>query len=288
MSLTVENLSKKYNSLLRKSKNTVENLSFTIDDGQVYALIGQNGVGKTTTIKCILKYIKMDAGKILVDSEDIETLMCMNKVGYLPENLIFPNIISLEEFLFDLCILRGMDKVIAKQKIEELTTRFKLHDVLGKNINKFSKGMKKKVGYIQAIINDPKILILDEPTDGLDPISRKDVLNSIREIANNGNIVLITSHLLSDLNLICDRVGLMNEGKLISEINPAQLLKDKTAKIILELYKESTKEYVTYELKSSTIINTHDIDKCIIQKVIYENLDLEDWYYKELLSRGTI
>lgn len=285
MSLTVENIFKKYGSMVRKSKYIIEDLSLNIEEGQVYALVGQNGAGKTTTIKCILKYIRMDKGIVKVNNKDIEKLMEINKVGYLPENLIYPSSITLKEFLFDICVLRGMNRDVAMSKIEELTLYFGLKDVINKNINKFSKGMKRKIGYIQAIINEPKVLILDEPTDGLDPISRKQVLKSIREIADKGNIVMITSHILADLGLISDKIGLIEGGRLVSEIEPMKYLKNKKYKIALELYRGTEKEELSYEIKPSTIIKVNNIDKCVIQDIFLEAFDLEEWYYNELSIR---
>lgn len=286
MSLIIEGLYKKYSTPFKNTKYIVNDLSFQVEDGQIYSLIGQNGVGKTTTIKCILKLIKSNAGKVIVDNKNIENLLENSMVGYSPENLMFPTLVSLEEFLSDLSVLKGMKKNDAKQKINELTMKFGLHDVLNKSINKFSKGMKRKVGFIQAVINEPKVLILDEPTDGLDPISRKDVLRYIREFADKGNIVLITSHILSDLSLISDKVGLMNEGKLISEINLLDFKMDNTPKITFEIKKDSLIQDEVYNLTPMTEINVKGIESCIIKNISTGSLDLEEWYFKELLNKG--
>lgn len=288
MSLVVEGLYKKYSSPLKSNKYIVNDLSFHIEDGQIYSLIGQNGVGKTTTIKCILKLIKINKGKVFVDNKNIENVLESNKVGYLPENLMFPTFVSLEEFLYDLCIIKGIKKNDVKQKIDTLTIKFGLHDVLSKNISKFSKGMKRKVGFIQAVINQPKVLILDEPTDGLDPISRKEVLSCIRELADKGNIVLITSHILSDLSLISDKVGLMDGGRLISEINLNEFMMENTSKITFEIKKGALIQDEEYNLTPMTQINVEGIDSCMIKDISTCSLDLEDWYFKELLTKGAM
>lgn len=285
MSLLIEDLCKKYELSIKKSKYIVNGLNFTVNEGEIYSLIGQNGAGKTTTIKCILKLIKKDKGRVLVDDMDIDYLMKDSRVGYLPENLTYPSIVSLEEFLFDLCVLKGMGKQIAQQRIEELTLQFGLADSRKKSISKFSKGMKRKAGFIQAIINQPKILILDEPTDGLDPVSRKLVLNSIREFADRGNMVLITSHILSDLNLISDKVGLIDGGRIISEINIKEFKKDNISKIIFETTRNSDTKDEIYTLAPMIEINVEGLEKCRIKDIALGNPDLEDWYFNELLNK---
>ncbi|KYH34425.1 putative ABC transporter ATP-binding protein YxlF [Clostridium tepidiprofundi DSM 19306] len=288
MSLIVKNLYKEYHTLSNGTEYVINNLSFTIEDGQVYSLIGQNGVGKTTTIKCILKLIRANEGKIKFGNESIEILMENSQIGYLPENLMFPGLVSLYEFLYDMCTIKGMKEECIKERINELTMQFDINNMLNKSINKFSKGMKRKVGFIQAIINEPKILILDEPTDGLDPISRRKVLKNIREFADRGNIVLITSHILSDLRLISDKVGLMHRGKLLSEINTIQFKENNKSKITFEVIKGGSKEKRTYDLVPMTEINVNDIEKCIIKDFYIENLDLEEWYLEKLMEEGGV
>lgn len=286
MSLVVEGLYKKYNSPCKRTSYIVNDLSFNIEDGQIYSIIGQNGVGKTTTIKCILKLINYKKGKINYNNNSIETLLEKSMVGYMPENLLFPTIVSLEEFLHDLCVLKGVSKKDIREKIDMLTSRFGLNGMLSRNISKFSKGMKRKAGFIQAVINQPKLLVLDEPTDGLDPISRKEVLKYIREYANAGNMVLITSHILSDLNLISDKVGLMHDGKLISEINLNEYNMDNSSKITFETKRGTIIQDEVYDLAPTIQMNIENIDRCTIKDFTIGRFDLEEWYLNELKSKG--
>lgn len=220
MSLKISNLKKIYIDPFKRNRTeSVKNVSFDISKGEIYALIGQNGAGKTTTIKCILKFIKPTKGEITFDDQDLNVIMEKNKVGYLPELLQIPSIITARQYLMDLGILRGLEGKYVNWRINELAMLLDIDKALDMNINKLSKGMKRKIAFIQAVINDPALLVLDEPTDGLDPISRRKILKYIRTMANNGTTILITSHLLADLEKICDRVGLMNEGQLLSEIS---------------------------------------------------------------------
>ncbi len=220
MSLRVISLQKIYiDPFKRNGTESVRNVSFDISKGEIYALIGQNGAGKTTAIKCILKFIKLTNGQITFNDKDLNIVMEKNKVGYLPELLQIPSIITARQYLKDLGILRGLESKYVDCKINELAILLDIHKALDMNINKLSKGMKRKIAFIQAVINDPELLVLDEPTDGLDPISRRKILKYIREMADNGTTILITSHLLADLEKISDRVGLMDEGQLLSEIS---------------------------------------------------------------------
>lgn len=235
MSLRVSNLQKIYEDPFKRHRNeSVKNVSFEISNGEIYALIGQNGAGKTTTIKCILKFIKPSKGIVQFNGKDLNSIMEKNEVGYLPEMLQIPSIITARQYLKDLGILRGLVNKDVEQKIKELSMLLDIDKALDVNINKLSKGMKRKIAFIQAVINSPQLLILDEPTDGLDPISRRKILQYIRTMADNGSTILITSHLLADLEKISDRVGLMDEGQLLSEVPVGSINNRDSIKIDLE------------------------------------------------------
>lgn len=288
MILKIDELHKRYNSFIKKNKLILNGVSFSIISGQIYSLIGQNGVGKTTTIKCILNLVNITKGSVTVDNKNIIEIMKLSQVGYLPENLQFTNAISLYSYLLDLCIIKGMDKKVANKEIHRLVELFDLGEYLDNKINKLSKGMKKKIGLIQAVINKPNILILDEPTDGLDPISRRKVLRYIRKLADDGAIILITSHILSDLCMISDRIGLIDSGMIISEVDTKDLVS--TSSITLNLYKDNNdeKKIVTYDMICDSKININNYDFLFIENNSLQKNTLEEWYYNALLERGTI
>ncbi len=289
MSLEVTNFNKVYSRFRLFNKyEAVKNLSFAIEKGQIYALIGQNGVGKTTTIKAMLKFVKITSGSINFNGEDIGKLMNMNKVGYMPEFLTFPALSTLNSYLKDLTMLKGMDVKKSKDKITQLINHFDLDKAVNKPVAKFSKGMKRKVAFIQAVMNEPEFLVLDEPTDGLDPITRRKMLNYVKDMARQGTTILITSHILSDLEEIADKVGLMNSGELIAEINPKDYMKKNQIIDIVVNCKNKTDEVEkSYPLQSGNIISFQQIDELTIKQADVKSIGLEDWYFEMLKERNS-
>jgi len=219
MSLLVNHVGKTYKQGFINTKTTeaLKNVSFSVNEGTVLAIIGQNGAGKTTLIKCILSLLRPDKGDILFNDLKIEDVIREGNLGYMPENLQFPDMITFIEYLSDIMILRGKCIHEYQEKLDNLIRRFFLSEHINKHISEYSKGTIKKIAFIQAILHQPKLLILDEPTDGLDPISRRVLLNEVTEVKKAGGIVLITTHILSDLNLIADKVIVLQNGNIIKE-----------------------------------------------------------------------
>jgi ABC-type multidrug transport system ATPase subunit len=219
MSLIVDNISKTYRSGLffHDKVEALKNVSFTQKTGTVLALIGQNGAGKTTLIKCILDFIRPDTGSVAMSGCRIKDIIKKGQVGYMPELLQFPNMITLDEYLTDLMILRGKRKEEYCELYDALIEKFYMGEHIDKSISQYSKGTKKKAAFLQAILHKPKLLILDEPTDGLDPVSRRALLNEVNSIKKSGCTVIITTHLLSDLSMVSDKIIVLQCGRLISE-----------------------------------------------------------------------
>lgn len=223
MSLVINALNKTY------GKNKVlKDVSFDIKKGEIVALIGQNGAGKSTIIHSILGFCNY-SGDIIWCSDDMGTLMQRKKLGYSPEELIFNDGDTVEHYLKWICHLKrihyGCDAV--KSMIEAL----ELQHSLTIQVSALSKGMKRKLIYLQAVIGDPELLILDEPTDGLDPIARNVVLQHIKKMAHTGTAVLLTSHLLYDIQILCDKIIIIRNGKVLKIL-------EKEAFSDIDLYKE--------------------------------------------------
>lgn len=281
MSLKVCNLKKTI-----KGKKILDNVSFEIGQGKIYALIGQNGSGKTTTIKCILNFFKANSGSISFNGENITNLINEGFIiGYSPEILLFPKSITLHTYLYDIGILKGVNSRYLKDRILELTELFDLSEYSHKNILNFSKGMKRKIAFIQSLLYEPKLLILDEPTDGLDPVSRRKVLDYIKILSSNGTSILITSHILSDLEKVCDNVGVLYEGTIIDEINVHNhtIYKD-ISDIMLTLESNNQREQIN--LKKHGFVLLDGKHKKNIEKIQVKSFDLEDWYFNLLNTKG--
>ncbi|QQR90693.1 MAG: ABC transporter ATP-binding protein [Myxococcales bacterium] len=216
--LDVKNLYKTFHiGFFRKRVEAVRGMSFEVKQGEVLGLLGPNGAGKTTTIKSTLQLIAPSSGEIRLFGQDASNVALRKRIGYLPENPYVYQYLRPMEFL-DLCgRLSGMSGKKRTQRAEELIEKVGLTHAMDRFIGKFSKGMLQRIGIAQALLHDPEFLILDEPMSGLDPIGRADVRGIIQEQHQAGKTILFTSHILSDVEALCERVVIMNQGKLAIE-----------------------------------------------------------------------
>jgi ABC-2 type transport system ATP-binding protein len=210
MRLTVDRLSKQY-----KNKIAVDRVSFNLTEG-VTGLLGANGAGKTTLMRMITGILAPTSGEITADGIPVQTEEYRAILGYLPQDFGYYPEFTAREFVQYIAALKGLDKNTAKRKTDQLLELVGLSDVAGKKIKTFSGGMKQRVGIAQAIINDPKILILDEPTAGLDPKERVRFRNLIADIGKD-TIVLFSTHIVSDIEHIASNVMMMRDGQIIYE-----------------------------------------------------------------------
>ena len=210
MRLSVDRLSKQY-----KNKIAVDRVSFTLSEG-VTGLLGDNGAGKTTLMRMMTGILAPTSGEITADGIAVQTEEYRSLLGYLPQDFGYYPEFTAKEFIQYIAALKGLEKRHAKRKTDELLEVVGLSDVANKKIKTFSGGMKQRVGIAQAIVNDPKILILDEPTAGLDPKERVRFRNLIAEIGKN-TIVLFSTHIVSDIDSIAKSLLMMRDGQIIYE-----------------------------------------------------------------------
>ena len=210
MRLSVDRLSKQY-----KNKIAVDRVSFTLSEG-VTGLLGANGAGKTTLMRMMTGILVPTSGEITADGIAVQTEEYRSLLGYLPQDFGYYPEFTAKEFIQYIAALKGLEKRHAKRKTDELLEVVGLSDVANKKIKTFSGGMKQRVGIAQAIVNDPKILILDEPTAGLHPKERVRFRNLIAEIGKN-TIVLFSTHIVSDIDSIAKSLLMMRDGQIIYE-----------------------------------------------------------------------
>lgn len=214
----VEHLTKIFKSgFTRKPLLAVRDLTFTVRRGEVYGLIGPNGCGKSTTMKVILGLLRATEGKASIFGNDSTKVASRMDVGFLPENPYFYKHLSGREtmhFYGKLCGLRGAD---LKDRTEEVLAIAGLTSAAERRVGGYSKGMLQRVGLAQALIHRPRLLILDEPTAGVDPVGSRRIRDLILELKQRGITIVVTSHLLEQIQEVCDRVGIMSNGRMVRE-----------------------------------------------------------------------
>jgi ABC-2 type transport system ATP-binding protein len=225
--IKIENLSKTFTDFWKKPKaKAVNNVSFSIKQGEIVGLLGPNGSGKSTTIKMILDLLYPTSGSISLFGKKNSDINIKYKIGYLPEETYLYNFLTAKETLDLFGSLFKIPKKIRKKRVVELLDMVGLTNSSKRQIGEFSKGMARRIGLAQSLINNPDLLILDEPTSGLDPLGCKDIKNLITFFKNQGKTILICSHLLSDIEDICDRVIILYGGKIRAEGTINELLTD--------------------------------------------------------------
>lgn len=218
--IEIENLTKEYEvGFWRKRRvRALDRLSLTVEGGEIFGFLGANGAGKTTTMKLLMRLIYPTEGTARILGQDIGNVQMHARIGYLTENPYFYDYLTAREFLDYCAELFGYNRIERRRRTEELLERVNLESKSwDKQLRKFSKGMLQRVGIAQAIINDPEIVFLDEPMSGLDPIGRREVRDLIASLRARGTTVFLCSHILSDIEVLCDRVAILKRGRLVEQ-----------------------------------------------------------------------
>jgi ABC-2 type transport system ATP-binding protein len=220
----------------RRSRRALDGLSLQVEQSEVFGLLGPNGAGKSTTLKILLGLAFPTAGRARLLGHGLGDLRVHQRLGYLPENPYFYDHLTAEELLSYAASLFGLQGSERRQRIGQLLERTGLEEVRDIPLGKFSKGMVQRVGIAQALINDPELIFLDEPMSGLDPLGRREVRDLILELRAAGKTVFFSTHILSDAEMLCDRVAILNRGRLEGSGELGQLLSSgiQATEIVLE------------------------------------------------------
>jgi ABC-2 type transport system ATP-binding protein len=207
----------------------VKGLTLQVKQGEVFGFLGPNGAGKTTSIKMLLGLVAPTSGKASLLGSSIGKREILRDVGFLPEHFRFQDWLTAFEFMELHSQLYGMDLRLSKNRLEELLERVGLSDFRDKFLRTFSKGMLQRIGLAQALINKPRLVFLDEPTSGLDPVGRRLVRDIIHELRAQGTSVFLNSHLLSEIEVTCDRVAFIRHGEVIRVLELATISSDQVS-----------------------------------------------------------
>ncbi len=217
---------------MRSKAKAVDNLSFHIEKGELFGLLGPNGSGKSTTIKLILGLLNRTRGRLTVFDRDPHDVSVKKYIGFLPEESYLYRYLNSRETLDYYGRLFSIERATRRKRIEELLEWVGLSQVAHRPVGEFSKGMMRRIGLAQALINDPDFLILDEPTSGLDPIGTKQVKDLLLELRSRGKTILLSSHLLADVEDVCDRMAILYGGRIRAEGTADDLLTDSSHTVL--------------------------------------------------------
>ncbi|WKZ15613.1 MAG: ABC transporter ATP-binding protein [Candidatus Jettenia caeni] len=275
----INNLTKVYRKMFSTQEiKAVDNLSFYIRRGEVCGFLGPNGAGKTTTIMLLMGFLKPTSGTISLLGQKSTHVGVKERIGFLPEESYFYKFFNADEILDYYGSLFRMDAKVKRRRIDELIEIVGLKEARKRRIREYSKGMQRRIGIAQALINDPEFIILDEPTSGLDPIGTRQVKDLIKNLKQAGKTILMSSHLLADVQGVCDRIILLHQGKLIVE-GPTQEILSKKGCIRIEVrdtngrVREQISEFAERNGLKITSVGT-------------SNITLEEFFVKSIKTAG--
>ena len=285
--IEVKNLTKSYGS-----KKAVNNISFRAEGGQVLGFLGPNGAGKSTTMNILSGYLSSTEGQAFIDGIDIleDPIKAKKLIGYLPEQPPLYFDMTVDEYLSFVYGLKGC-KLPKKSHLNEICEIVKITDVRKRLIKNLSKGYKQRVGFAQALVGNPKVLILDEPTVGLDPKQIIEIRTLIKRLGKNHTVIL-SSHILPEVQAVCDRIVVINKGRIVADDNADTLAKNLSADHKLVLHAEGSPEEIKKLLSSITDMERVFVARQVEEKVneyhleAKEGADVRREVFKKLASRN--
>lgn len=216
--IVIERLTKIFSPVWpwEKASTVLSDVSLTVKQGEIFGFLGHNGAGKTTTMKVLLGLLRATSGKVELLGAPAGEVEVHARIGYLPESPYFYDYLTADEFLTFYGRLAKLSPSTIRARVPELLKRVGLEEARHRQLRKFSKGMLQRMGLAQAMVHDPELIILDEPMSGLDPMGRKEVRDLILSLRDQGKTVFFSTHILSDVEMICDRVGILSRGRILS------------------------------------------------------------------------
>lgn len=219
-----QDVTKVYKGDLFKKKNAaLSGVSLEVHQGEIFGIIGRNGAGKSTSIKILMGFVKHDSGRVTLSGQEPYQAECHESLGYLPESPCLYQHLSITDHLNFAAVIAKIPSHEIKPRIDQILQKVGLSQVSKIKIKKFSKGMTQRAALAYALLHDPEVLILDEPMSGLDPFGRKMIVDIINDYRARNKTVLFSSHVLTDVERLCDRIGVMNRGRMIKIMRPDEI-----------------------------------------------------------------
>ena len=295
MNIHIQNLSKSYGF-----QKAVDNISFEVKTGEVLGFLGPNGAGKTTTMKMITNYIDIESGDITIGGQSVTTGNLKKHIGYLPENNPLYLEMPIIEYLEFCAALQGVTKAQMPHRVREMVRLCGLDAEKHKKIGELSKGYRQRVGLAQAMIHDPEILILDEPTTGLDPNQIVEIRELIRQLGKEKTVILST-HILPEVEATCDRILIINKGKIVADGTASTLRKQSQGQQVVRIKIDDGEANVIYEklraLPTVAMVDFVDRDQNRFEvqsaaeqtsnKAIFKMCVENDWVLSEMIPFET-
>ncbi len=236
-----------YGHIKRSRRRALDHLDLSVEQGEIFGLIGPNGAGKTTTLKLLMGLVFPTSGSATILGLPVDDPEVKSQIGYLPEQPYFYDYLTGRELLHHFGELFGLSKPVRKQRAEALLEKVGMSEAADEPLRKYSKGMTQRIGIAQTLMNEPKLVFLDEPMSGLDPVGRREMTSLVRELQRSGVTVFFCSHILPDVEALCDRVAILNQGKLIESGRLSEILdvSIRSVSVVLEDVGESLERACT-------------------------------------------
>jgi ABC-2 type transport system ATP-binding protein len=282
--IEVENLTKTYGQI-----SAVNDVSFTVDQGEILGFLGPNGAGKTTTMRILTCFIPATSGSARVAGFDVfaDSLEVRRRIGYLPERVPLYGDMSVDSYLDFVARIKGVPSRDRRRQIEEIKERCGIENISSRLIAKLSRGYAQRVGIAQALLNDPEVLILDEPTVGLDPNQIVEIRNLIKSLAGKRTIILST-HILPEVSMICDSVAIINEGRIVARDTLNHLAADKQIRlnVVVRGPKDEVLRTVSALEGIVSAVLVADDDYTRLRVVFKPELDVRESLSNEIVKNG--
>ncbi len=271
--IEIENLTKRFGE-----KTAVDGISFTVHEGELFGFLGPNGAGKTTTVRCVSTLANLTSGKVLVNGVDVmkDPVKAKQYMGVIQQQVSLDKDLSIRENMISHAMYHGMGKQERNERINELTEYFGLEEYLDKPVDSLSGGWKKRAAIVCAMLHQPKVLFLDEPTSGLDINARRLLWDVVKRLNQTGTTIVLTTHYIEEAQALCDRVGIIDRGKIIALDAPSKLIED-TGKLAVEnLVNEKTEyRYFKTMAEAQQYVSDNKLEDATIRKTNLEDVFVE-------------